>query len=847
MDNSRMSRESGVRTPSIHDNPDVFSDDYAVDHFDRVADGFRPLLNQETEQQLPPQQQQTVPSVRRSISIGNPIESKNAPPTSVSRNSTTKGYGSLDPQRFSREVARGVPLQNRTESLRSSNSATPAIRQHRSGSSASSSTLMGNVRSQSPFQGASGPSHPYALYPQGVGVDRSSSIGTASTLRAPQRSESSATRPAHPYAMYSQNVFADPGDDDVSPVDESIPVGFPGHANNDRFHRRLGPEGEEQDIIGPDGHTEQLPPYSRFPDNMDSKGLPVADDPSSIVPQGSGIVSQQVDSTETLMPTTDDHNATTSQVNIPSARTSRTVEQMESGTAEKSWNEKSWREKQQTRFCAGKFPLWVLLLAAALVLFLAAIIGGLVGGFLAQNRAAAEAAQSSISSLQNSQMLSDASPISTPPNLPQLPTGTFAVPVGIPQETQSSCLVNPAQVKAWSCQIPMEPHMAPVNVVVDPPAAMGGPPLAQVINPDLGQPIQYGAQPPNFGPSPLQLVIDQEAPGLGPAFYFSATYNKTVILDPSTFEPTTNAKRQEPSFGGNEDYGHFGNSWPKRNEVSPGDQPWVCFWNDTFVELFIYDTRNTSASASSSLSIMVSASSDTLATSASSSASSTSTAPPTTSMTDTTSIPMTSSTVVSITPTLSSTTSSIATTSSPVEASTTDSSSFSWLSNASPINSWSTTPPFDMSPPPERRDYSSSSSSSYNNNGNNGNDNGNEDNSSNNNNGNGGNNGNGNSNFPQGPTAIYPRPVKVAEHQLPGIAPAPSCILMQVLEDHTLNPAPNPNGSDQPVVVQLLEPSPSYPSSPQTSGGNMLSKRGEKAGLRKRDPENACHCVWLSE
>jgi hypothetical protein len=45
----------------------------------------------------------------------------------------------------------------------------------------------------------------------------------------------------------------------------AIPVGFPGMSG--RYQRRLGPDGEEvADIVGPDGHTEQLPPYTRYPD-----------------------------------------------------------------------------------------------------------------------------------------------------------------------------------------------------------------------------------------------------------------------------------------------------------------------------------------------------------------------------------------------------------------------------------------------------------------------------------------------------------------------------------------------------------------------------------------------------
>ena len=182
--------------------------------------------------------------------------------------------------------------------------------------------------------------------------------------------------------MYPQNVFADPEDSDASPVDESIPVGFPGHSNNDRFHRRLGPEGEEQDIIGPDGHTEQLPPYSRFPDDIADKGLSMAD-------SRSGVEVHQLSSNEDLIPNTDGRNANPTLVDASNQRTSRTLEQMESGVAEKTWSEKSWKEKRQTRFCGGKFPCWVLILAAGLVVLLAAIIGGIVGRVLAHEHAKA--------------------------------------------------------------------------------------------------------------------------------------------------------------------------------------------------------------------------------------------------------------------------------------------------------------------------------------------------------------------------------------------------------------------------------------------------------------------------
>ena len=73
--------------------------------------------------------------------------------------------------------------------------------------------------------------------------------------------------------MYTQNVVED--EPPVPAVQSAIPVGFPGL--NTGYHRQIGPDGEEQDIVGPDGHTEQLPPYSRYPDEVPTKAALAVD------------------------------------------------------------------------------------------------------------------------------------------------------------------------------------------------------------------------------------------------------------------------------------------------------------------------------------------------------------------------------------------------------------------------------------------------------------------------------------------------------------------------------------------------------------------------------------------
>lgn len=102
---------------------------------------------------------------------------------------------------------------------------------------------------------SSGPSHPYEMY-----LQRTASNASDSTRRNNRTSYQGPRGPAHPYSLYPQNTVA-PGE---SPQ-QQIPVGFQSSGTN--YRRRVGPDGEEAGgLIGPLGHTEELPPYTRYPE-----------------------------------------------------------------------------------------------------------------------------------------------------------------------------------------------------------------------------------------------------------------------------------------------------------------------------------------------------------------------------------------------------------------------------------------------------------------------------------------------------------------------------------------------------------------------------------------------------
>lgn len=256
----------------------------------------------------------------------------------------------------------------------------------------------------------SGPSHPYGMYPQTT-MARNASISTTATQQPLQRSlsPSLSTGPSHPYGMYPQNVVED--EPPVPVVQTAIPVGFPGI--NTGFHRQIGPDGEEQDIVGPFGHTEQLPPYSRYPEegptkasmaaeasatSIDSRSNPMAasnaallidaDPPappspvspvSPLAPIAPALLPQQRPETQTgniaPRPATTSESASL----LTTSEDSIVTEKFE---PEPSIQKQSWRKKRLW----GKVPVTVALVLLLLLLIFAIVLGAAIGTFLTKSK-----------------------------------------------------------------------------------------------------------------------------------------------------------------------------------------------------------------------------------------------------------------------------------------------------------------------------------------------------------------------------------------------------------------------------------------------------------------------------
>ena len=178
-----------------------------------------------------------------------------------------------------------------------------------------------------------------------------------------------------------------------------VPIGFTGLGQS--YQRRRGPDGEELDIIGADGHTEQLPPYTRYPEDAPEK-VPLLEVPAPPTALHSRAPVAGTDPTMDLMhtsirpetvapPRQSMTDASTLARTISRPGTIRSVRSVgdadsyqETAHSKKSWSEKSWKEKRKTRICG--IPFWWILLSICVVGFVAAVLGGVIGGFVEQHK-----------------------------------------------------------------------------------------------------------------------------------------------------------------------------------------------------------------------------------------------------------------------------------------------------------------------------------------------------------------------------------------------------------------------------------------------------------------------------
>lgn len=349
-------------------NPDIFSDDFALEPFE-LTDG-----HQTAELDESGSHDATSGIPQRSVSIPENIESTTGS-MRRSRLSQRSDGGSSISTRFGDRASQSSHPRSMTSVSDSGNTAST---QHRSVRTIST---FGFPRAQSPYNGATGPSQPYGMYPQDIGLTRTISAATASTIRQPERSYSGPSGPTQPYGMYAQNTLPEDNVGVVAGLAPSMGAGFPGSDQN--FQRRLGPDGEDaDDLIGPDGYTEQLPPYTRYANGVPPKytsgigsvnrrsapppPLPVEDSQETLnipEPRDVALINPFGDSSTQL-----------------SSAASVVVPPKDEGGNFKERIQRKGRKK----VCCG-ISCW-LCVVIIVIIFFAVLLGGVIGGVVAHKR-----------------------------------------------------------------------------------------------------------------------------------------------------------------------------------------------------------------------------------------------------------------------------------------------------------------------------------------------------------------------------------------------------------------------------------------------------------------------------
>lgn len=354
-----VARHHATDSPILpSDHADVFDDEFAEDYADSVHSG--------TSRRRDPFQD-PISAVRTSPSLDQtlpPSGNGEQPPPRL-RNSMSKApedYLDISVEQAGSELRSEMPYTN---------SSTPTTQPFNIIPSTDSSAPA--VWQSSSQPASAGPSRSYSRFPQVLSRSRPTSLATVSSMEAGS-SSSSSQGPAHPYTLYPQTVSSEAEDGQIN----TIPVGFPGH--NQRFERRRGPEGEEQDIVGPNGQVEQLPPYTRYADTFNAKTAAAGLLSSN---QDLGRESRSEDPLMELQERNSDGESSVQQTTTPaSAGAVATAPVTEAVVSEKT-RLQTWKEKSKRKLC-GFLPIWALLLGILVIIVIAIICGSVIGAFVSR-------------------------------------------------------------------------------------------------------------------------------------------------------------------------------------------------------------------------------------------------------------------------------------------------------------------------------------------------------------------------------------------------------------------------------------------------------------------------------
>lgn len=191
----------------------------------------------------------------------------------------------------------------------------------------------------------------------------------------------------------------------------------------------------------------------------------------------------------------------------------------------------------------------------------------------------------------------DATPIATPSDLPALSQGQYGLPLNL-NKSPNTCFNDTSQTQAWSCNIVFGQLISLEMAITRNAPQLGKDGNYEVwMGANSSRPdddmLSYGASVPAINPSmSMELVNDTFDLSRGPAWFRMTPYNKTVVVAEDLLSATSSSSKAKRDPNGDM-FNTVGN-FQRKGVAAAGDKPWICTWPDTFVEVFIYATQNSS-------------------------------------------------------------------------------------------------------------------------------------------------------------------------------------------------------------------------------------------------------------
>ncbi|KAM5441340.1 hypothetical protein MferCBS31731_003770 [Microsporum ferrugineum] len=445
-------------------------------------------------------------------------------------------------------------------------------------------------RALSPYTGQTGPSYPYAMYSQGISMNRASSISSNSTVRPVERNFVAAAPPQHPYALYSQNTVPEHVPDE--PLPAAVPLPLPGHPQVYSQPAPAPVADEVGDILGTDGYREQLPPYSRYPDGIPEKSYYAPAAPLGVAPT-TNTPSQALETPVSPISEVSSRTLLADNIHTATAPPADSSTAESGNTSQEKINEKERRRNRKV--CCG-LPLWIIGLIA-IGLITGTLIGGVLGGIVGARQGQKDSDKPppdpdhepsmTATPTSTSSGTLDAIPFPTVTNIPTftpIPTGDISISGRTFNSLSQSCVNSTSLKLSWDC---IDYGHFKGSIISGPKDSRS---IRFVQTPLTGKFI-YGDQIPALGNKeyPLEPVFDSKSLDEGPAYFFYTTFDKLVIIPDDQFPSGVAGRSVDESA-------LFQRSTNRSGKVQslPGDKPWFCWWNTTYIETFIYANKNAS-------------------------------------------------------------------------------------------------------------------------------------------------------------------------------------------------------------------------------------------------------------